>query len=310
MFTDLAHLERFTASGPVMGSRWSAVFHAPPAFDTRALEIALAEAVTRVDRQMSTWNPASDLERLSAAPVGVWVDIPRELTTVLAAALAIGAASDGAFDIGVGDLVTAWGFGGGARRPDGRAIGDLAGRPRIAAPSALELDEVGLRARKHAPMRLDLGGIAKGFGVDEMARVLDGFGIASWLAGIDGDMRARGCKPDDAPWAVAHERPVVGRREAMGVFELVDLAVATSGTHRHFTEFDGRTVAHTMDPARGAPLANAVASVSVMAETCMVADAWATVLMVQGETAGPETARRLGMSSVFVLADGRVIETA
>jgi len=258
---------------------------------------------------MSTWNPSSDLERLSAAPVGVWVDIPRELTTVLAAALAIGAASDGAFDIGVGALVTAWGFGGGTRRPNGAAITDLAGRPRVDAPSALELDEVGCRARKHAPMRLDLGGIAKGFGVDEMARVLDGFGITSWLAGIDGEMRARGCKPDDAPWAVAHERPIAGRREAMGLFELVDLAIATSGTHRHFIEVDGRTISHTMNPATGAPLANEIASVSVMAATCMVADAWATVLMVLGETAGPELARRLGMSTVFVLADGRVIET-
>lgn len=299
-----------------MGSRWSVVFFAAPDFDAAPLEAALAEAVARVDRQMSTWNPASDLERLSAAPLGVWIDLPRELTTVLAAALAIGAASDGAFDIGVGDLVAAWGFGGGARQPSGAAIADLAGRARVAAPSALELDEAGCRARKHASMRLDLGGIAKGFGVDELGRVLDRFGIAAWLAGIDGEMRARGRKPDGTAWAVAHERPVagvggtIGVREVMGVFELVDLAIATSGSHRHVTEFDGRRVAHTMCPTTGAPLVNAVASVSVMAETCMVADAWATVLMVLGETAGPELARRLGMSAVFVLTDGRVIETA
>jgi thiamine biosynthesis lipoprotein len=258
---------------------------------------------------MSSWDPASDLNRVNGAPVGVWVDIPAEMATVLDAALAIGVASGGAFDIGVGDLVAAWGFGGGARAPDGARIADLAGLARAAAPQALELDVSGRRLRKHASLRLDLGGIAKGFGVDELGRVLDGFGIAAWLVGIDGEMRARGRKPTGEAWAVAQERPRAGAREVMGVFELEDLAIATSGSYRHVATHDGQAVSHTMDPTTARPLMGDLVAVSVFAESCMVADAWATVLMVAGAQAGLDLARRLGMSAVFIGADGTVTTT-
>ncbi len=120
-------------------------------------------------------------------------------------------------------------------------------------------------------------------------------------------MRGAGVKPDGAPWVVAQERPVMGRREAMGAFELTDLAVATSGSYRHVARVDGREVSHTIDPASGAPLGPGLAS--VLAESCMAADAWATVLMVLGETAGLALAERLGMSVVFVRGDGAVVST-
>ena len=293
MSTDLAirlgnaaPLVRHALSGPTMGTRYSAVFFAPEGTDTEALAAGLFEAVDRVDRQMSTWKADSDLNRLNAAPVGNWVEIPRELTIVLAASLRIGRASNGAFDIGVGDLVAAWGFGSVGPKPDVSRIAGLAGQLRPAVTKTLELDEVGRRARKHAPLSLDLSGIAKGYGVDEMARVMEAFAVPSWLVGIDGEMRSKGIKPDGSPWAVALERPERGTRQAMGVIELTDMAVATSGNYRHWIELDGKILSHTMNPKTGAPMENSLASVSVLAATCMEADAWATVLMVLGEKAG------------------------
>ena len=106
-----APLVRRTLNGSTMGTRYSAVFFAPEGTDTEALAAALFAAVDRVDRQMSTWKANSDLNRLNNAPVAERVAIPRELTTVLAASLRIGRASNDLFDIGVGDLVAAWGFG-------------------------------------------------------------------------------------------------------------------------------------------------------------------------------------------------------
>jgi thiamine biosynthesis lipoprotein len=148
MFTDLAilfrnnvPLMRHALNGPTMGTRYSAVFFAPEGADIAAIGAALFEAVDRVDRQMSTWKPDSDLNRLNAAPVGDWIAIPRELTTVLAASLRIGRASNGAFDIGVGNLVTAWGFGAAGPKPDADKIAALAGQARPATTTALELDE-------------------------------------------------------------------------------------------------------------------------------------------------------------------------
>lgn len=295
---------RHALSGPTMGSRWTAVFHAPAGFEPAGLGAALQAAVDRVDDQMSTWKPGSDLNRLNAAPVGRWIDLPAELATVLDAALAVGEASDGAFDIGVGDLVKAWGFGAGAGAPDPVAAAAAARLRTGAAPKTLELDRVNRRARKHAALRLDLSGIAKGFGVDELGRVMAAAGIPSWLVGIDGEMLARGTKPDGRPWAIAHESPREGVRAIAGILELADCAVATSGDYRHVRAVDGRRVSHTMDPRRNTPLVSDLASVTVLADTCMAADAWATAILVAGATAGRELAARRGLRVLAVDRDG------
>lgn len=276
---------------------------------TEALASALFEAVDRLDRQMSNWKPDSDLNRLNAAPVGEWVTLPRELMAVLAEALKIGRASKGAFDIGVGGMAAAWGFGPGGRQPDPGLIAAASAAPRAATTEALHLDPGASRARKSAPLSLDLSGIAKGFSVDEMARVMDAFGIRSWLVGIDGEMRASGVKPDGSPWAVVHERPDRHSREAMGVIELTDMAVATSGNYRHWAEVEGRLVSHTMDPGSRRPLDNEAASVSVLAATCMAADAWATAFMVLGVEAASRLAAAFGLGTIFVLSDGTVRST-
>lgn len=291
-----------------MGSRWSSVSYGADDLATVALNAALQEAVDRVDRQMSTWKPDSDLNRLNAAPVGTWVAIPRELTTVLTAALEIGRASGGTFDIGVGDLVQAWGFGG-AQSPDPSQIATVAGRASFDPPKTLQLDQIGCRARKLAPLKLDLSGIAKGFAVDELGRTMNEFVVESWLVGIDGEMRGRGPKPDGRPWIVGREKPNFGMRELDGVLELYDGAVATSGSYRHVMEIDGRRVSHTMDPRTGLPLANDLAAVTVLADSCMVADAWATALMVSGAEAGLELARKIGLAALLVRTDGEVLST-
>ncbi len=293
---------KLALSGPTMGARWSAVFHGDPLGWHDDLRLALQASVDEVDRQMSTYRRDSDLNRLNDAPVGAWTQLPAETIAVIEAALAIGEASDGAFDVGVGDLVAAWGFGADARSDRNPAL-------RNVALKNLELDAAGRRARKWAPLRLDLSGIAKGYGVDRLGETMDRFGVAAWLVGIDGEMRARGRKPDGTAWAVGHERPVVGARELMGVLELEDVAVATSGGYRHCREVAGRTVTHTMDPRSGEPLDNGVAAVTVLADNCMAADAWATALLVRGLDDGVALARRLGMSALFVDRQDQVIST-
>jgi thiamine biosynthesis lipoprotein len=176
-------------------------------------------------------------------------------------------------------------------------------------PKTLQLDLPSRRARRLAPLRLDLSGIAKGFGVDELAREATRFGLGSWLVGIDGEMRAEGLKPDGRPWAVAHEKPDPGGRSVLGVLEISGAAAATSGAYRHLADVGGRRVSHTMDPRRGAPLENDLACVTVLAESCMKADAWATALMVAGAERGRELANRLGLAALLVRADGAVLST-
>ncbi|AJX93502.1 FAD:protein FMN transferase [Burkholderia pseudomallei] len=173
----------------------------------------------------------------------------------------------------------------------------------------LEVDVARGRARRLADVAFDLCGIAKGFGVDELARVLDRHDIGAWLVGIDGELRARGCKPDGSPWAIALEAPDYDRRGAMGAIDLVDAAVATSGDYRHWADFGGERLSHTMDPRAGAPLRGGIASVTVVVPTCTDADAYATALMVLGAQAGRAHAERHGLDALFVVRDGDALRT-
>ncbi|SIS04249.1 thiamine biosynthesis lipoprotein [Aquipseudomonas alcaligenes] len=289
--------QRYSLSGATMGTRYSAVFYAAESIDQCALQAELQQAVDRVDRQMSTWQADSDLMRLNAAPPGQWVELPEELLWVLATALQIGEQSGGAFDIGVGALVSACGFGPQA------ATEQLPPRPPR-AQDALELDVPRRAARTHSRISLDLNGIAKGFAVDQLARCLREHGVNNFLVGIDGEMRAAGHKADGSAWAVALEKPLRGRREVLGALELTDASIATSGDYRHWRERDGTSVSHTMDPHSGAPLLSPLTSVSVICTSCMHADAWATALLVLGVEAGSRMARARGLSAIFVVREG------
>ncbi len=294
MSTDLV---RQALNGPTMGTRWSALFFAGASFDPGPVQAALQAAVERVDAQMSTWKPDSDLMRLNRAAVGEWVTVPSELAAVLALGCEIGRASGGAFDIGMGDAVRAWGFG--ADAADAQAIRAAIVAPRHAAHEVIDIE--GRQVRKQALVTLDLNGIAKGFGVDRLAEVLRDHGIENALVGIDGELRAMGLCPDGRPWVIAVEAPDPDRRAPHTVLALQDAAVATSGDYRHWVTVQGRRLSHTMDPRRGAPLATSPASVTVVARTCAEADGWATALMVAGAEEGAALAERTGLDALFLL---------
>ena len=303
---------RLALHGPTMGTRWSVTCDAAPDTDVQALQTALAAAVQRVDVQMSPWLPGSDLNRLNHAPVGAWVTLPAEILEVLVCALDVCRLSAGAFDPAAGALVDAWGFGAVRDAPDAEAIRTATSAAPVARTptyEALELDSGMLRARKHAPVHLDLCGIAKGYAVDRMADVLRQNGVPHALVALDGELRAVGGQADGQPWAVAVESPETGRRAVHSVVELQDLAVATSGDYRHYLRVGDARLAHTMDTRRGAPVRNEVASVTVLARQCMHADAWATALLVAGPGEGLALAQRMGLEALWMLRRGNGLVT-
>lgn len=303
---------RLALHGPTMGTRWSVTCDAAPDTDVQALQTALAAAVQQVDAQMSPWLPGCDLNRLNHAPVGAWVTLPAEILEVLVCALDVCRLSAGAFDPAAGALVDAWGFGAVRDAPDAEAIRTATSAAPVARTptyEALELDSGMLRARKHAPMHLDLCGIAKGYAVDRMADVLRQNGVPHALVALDGELRAVGGQADGQPWAVAVESPETGRRAVHSVVELQDLAVATSGDYRHYLQVGDARLAHTMDTRRGAPVRNEVASVTVLARQCMHADAWATALLVAGPGEGLALAQRMGLEVLWMLRRGNGLVT-
>lgn len=306
--SDGSHV-RVHLHGPAMGTRWSVACDVARDHDSQLLHASLQAAVKQVDAQMSPWKPDSALMRLNRAGVEVWVDLPAEILQVLARASEISRLSAGAFDPAVGDLVDAWGFGSARDTPHAAAIRAARDHPRCALHQGLELDPGAGRARKRARLRIDLCGIAKGYAVDRMVAVLQRHRVEHALAALDGELRALGGQVSGQPWPVALESPQAGRRAAHGVIELQDLAVATSGDYRRSVQVGGARLAHTMDGRRVGPVHNAVASVTVLAATCMDADAWATALLVAGPGEGLALAHRLGLEALWLLRrDGKLVE--
>jgi thiamine biosynthesis lipoprotein len=279
-----------------MGTRWSVLIDDPVTDPT--LQSRFQAAVNEVDAQMSTWKPDSDLMRLNAAPLGTWVPLPDHLLTVLEVGLAISHQTGGAFEMNIGDAVRAWGFG--PNTIDLSAIRAASLAPRISACNALDLDRRNGRARKSAPLALDLSGIAKGYGVDRLADTARCLGIAHALCAIDGEVRSIGTRRAGDPWAVAIALPDPDATAQHSLLALEDMAVATSGDYRHFVTVGTTRLSHTMDPRRGAPLVAAPASVTVLSGSCMMADAMATAFMVMGESVWVDFANDHAISALFL----------
>lgn len=269
--------------GDTMGTTWSVRLTAQPAADLPGLAAMVQRALDAVVAQMSPWQPLSDLSRYNRAPAGSWTQLPADTATVLRRAIDIAQASDGAFDPTLGALTDLWGFG-------PRAFSG-APPPRDAIEIAraeggwkrLTLD--GDALFQPGGLRLDLNGIAKGFGVDQAAAALERAGVKSYLVEVGGELRGAGAKPDGQPWWVELERPPTANDSLRTVVALHRLSVATSGDYRRFFNHDGKRYAHTLDPMSGAPSDHGVVSVTVLADTCMDADAWATALTVMGPDA-------------------------
>jgi FAD:protein FMN transferase len=267
-----------------------------------SLHPSLQAAVTEIDQQMSTWRSDSALMRFNASPIGIWQDLPHHLLTVLDAALKIGEQTQGAFDIALGDAVAAWGYGGAPLDP--AQIEAARHAARIPAHQGLDLDLPNARARKRTAQRYDLSGIAKGYGVDRLCEVLLTFGLNNALAAIDGELRAIGSGPKNNAWPILIEAPLHDSRHPLSLIELQNSAVATSGDYRHWVEAAGRKLSHTINPKTGAPLFDPPASVTVLAPTCLRADALATALMVMGTEQGQNFAAQHKLNALFLTRDG------
>lgn len=276
--------------GRTMGTSWSVRVAAPPAgLEAEALERALTERLERVNALMSTYDPESQLSRFNAAPPDVWFDVDPELLEVVSAALELSEATDGAFDVTVGPLVNLWGFGPGAEVSRGEVPSDADVAAALARTGfeRLELRSEPPALRKSGRLVVDLSAIAKGYGVDVLAALLEEAGAERWLVEIGGELRARGANARGVPWQVGIEVPDTARRglarEAIG---LESGAVATSGDYRNFFTVGGVRYSHTIDPASGRPVTHDVASVTVVHPSAMWADGWATALNVLGAERG------------------------
>ncbi len=249
------------------------------------LRSGIEGVLDEVDEQMSTYRDDSDLNRLNNADVGEWVSTPADLFHVLERSRSIGRKTDGAFDVTVGGLVNLWSFGPEARPEETPPQDELEKRLAEVGYAKLELDEDGPRVRRQADFFVDLSGVAKGYGVDRVARYLNEQGHGDFLVNIGGDMIAQGSRGPDTPWRIGIELPEDGPTSAHHALPLTDISLATSGDYRNYFEEDGQRYSHTISPKTGQPVTHSLASVSVFYPDNTTADAYATAFMVMGTEA-------------------------
>ena len=304
---------RVVLSGPIMGTTWSVIASRldPSHAELRRARVAVEEQLATTERLMSTWDPDSELSRFNRHVSTDPFRLSPQAREVLSLALEVSEKTAGAFDVTVGPLVSAWGFGAGARsparRPETAELAEI--RARVGF-RFLELDPFKATVRKRrADVICDLSGIAKGFAVDEAARALTDLGWTDFLIEVGGEVRARGRRPDGEIWRVGVERPDASGRAVQAVVALADRAMATSGDYRSFRiESDDRRgderLSHVIDPRTGRPVSHHLASVSVVHGDAALADAWATALLVLGPEQGFALAEAEGIGAYFITRTG------
>jgi thiamine biosynthesis lipoprotein len=274
------------------------------------LASGIDEVLEDVDASMSTWRDDSELSLFNQRnDQSEWVPVSAGLFEVLQKAREISSMTGGAFDVTIGPVVNLWGFGPQARPEQVPSEESLAMALAATGYEKLELRADPPAVRATPPQYVDLSAIAKGYGVDAVARFLENEGIEAYLVEIGGEVRVNGRKPDGSTWRLAIEQPVSEGREVNRVVALESRAMATSGDYRNYYESEGRRYSHTIDPETGKPIAHRLASVTVIADDCMTADALATGFNVMGYEQANELAVRENIPAYFIVRTEEGFET-
>ncbi len=301
-----------TLQGETMGTTWSVKLVADAGRRLSPLHELIQSQLDKVVAQMSTWEPDSDLSRFNKSAAGSWHLLPDEFFSVLEYALDVARASDGAYDPTTGALVNAWGFGPTQRYNEAGFVAPTRTALDFARAQCgwqrIQLDKTTRRVLQPGNAYIDLSAIAKGFGVDQVARALLQRGIDSYLVEVGGELRGAGVKPDGLPWWVALGHPLPTSLASAAVKDasietiaaLYNLSVATSGDYRRYFEDGEIRFSHTIDPRSGEPIRHGLASVTVLDRDCMAADAWSTALGVMGAEQGLKYANQHDLAALFI----------
>ncbi|MEM6579355.1 MAG: FAD:protein FMN transferase [Pseudomonadota bacterium] len=296
--------------GLTMGTTYSviAVDHSGdlnPGDVQRAIDTTLAD----INGSMSNWDPTSEISRFNSVEGGA-VGISSELADVMSLANVIHSESLGYFDVTLSPLIELWGF---VSNDTQNAVpGDdeiararaLVGQARNLTltrdPDTLEKADPGVSVH--------LAAIAKGYAIDRIADVLRDMELSDFMVEIGGDLVTSGQNARGTAWRIGIERPDPTSRRVEDVVPLRNLGMATSGDYRNYFEQDGVRYSHVLDATTGRPITHSTASVTVLADSAMAADAWATALLALGADRGLPLAEKNDLAVFFIERDTSILE--
>jgi NosR/NirI family nitrous oxide reductase transcriptional regulator len=283
--------------GAAFGTTWSVKLR-ELSTETNTLQQSIAAELERIESSLSHWRSNSATAQFNRAQTIHAVEMPAELVRLVAQTLEISRATDGAFDITVGPLVQAWGFGPGNAPPIAPAKEEIARLRSFTGWQKLHADtNANTLQKNHPQLQIDLGAILQGYAADRVAELLSTAGIGEFLINIGGELQARG------KWRIAIENPAQPEQPIRVLF-LENASLATSGTYRASKGDGERRWSHIIDPQTGKPIEHDIQLVSLLHPSCAMSDAWATALLVSGQIRGDEIAKQNRLSVLIVSEKG------
>jgi len=263
------------------------------------------QEIKRIETLMSPWLASSDVTRISRSAGKEWVKASRETVEVIRKAQEISELSEGGFDITVGPLTELWRKAREKKIPP--SAEEVKERLDLVNFKNIEVDQEGKVFLKKKGMAIDLGGIAKGYGVDRAFDVLRSLGYKNLIVNAGGDLRVGGSKFDQ-PWMIGIQDPRTSQK-IMAKISVSDMAVATSGDYEKFFIYEGKRYHHIFNPRDGFP-AKGYQSVTIVTKDCITADALATAVFVLGPEKGYSLCRKLdGVECLIVDGEGKIIHS-
>lgn len=287
-------------SGSTMGTTYNVKYVAADGAEPVAdLQQKLANRLVRINELMSTYDPQSQLSRFNQYRYTDTFAVDDEVRTVVAEAKRLGDMSQQVLDITVGPLVNLWGFGPNKRPETIPSAEQITEVREYVGLDKIAVTEKGLK-KQHPMVYVDLSTIAKGYGVDELARMLEAHDIHDFLVEIGGEMRVKGQRGNGDPWMIAIEKPVSTERAVQKIVSVGTNAIATSGDYRNYFEQDGVRYSHLIDPRTGNPISHNLVAVTVVAPSSMTADGLATALIVMGWDEAKALAEREDLAVLLI----------
>lgn len=266
------------------------------------LSQSIKAELMKVDASLSPFNKESVITAINdnkdVRPDEMFKD-------VFSLAMNISKETDGAFDITVAPLVNAWGFGfKNGSQPSRHQVDSLL---RLVGYEKVSMVD-GKVKKKDPRIMLDCSAIAKGYGTDRVARLLQSRGVENYMVEIGGEVVTSGVNPERLPWKIGVTKPTDDSlntgHELQTILNLTDKAMATSGNYRNFYFKGGKKFAHTIDPKTGYPVQHSILSATVITKSCAVADAYATSFMVMGlDKAKQVLERHPELMAYFIYSD-------
>ncbi len=256
--------------------------------ENNLLHNSIKKELQRINEEMSVFEANSEISLINRDDTGEWIELSPEMSAVMKTAYNIYNKSNGYFDPTVGRLVDLWGFGtskGTQKTPDDKLIKDTL---KTTGFDKIRFSNNFTRVKKTNPeTKINLSAIAKGYGVDRIAALLEENGYTDYVVEIGGEVKAKGDRSKESKgWNVAVVTPNTQTNENAYIVPLKNYAVATSGDYRNFFYYNNKRYSHTISPKTGYPVEHSLASATVFHKNCTTADALATAIMAMGEKQG------------------------